>query len=98
MLPLMTTAQIVFTVIAAVMVVAGCWIYFRGGTMRLYPSAAMIMSGLVIENILRGKNLYYVAFCWGIVMLALRQHYVKEKAKLKLSTTENAEQPQPSGN
>jgi hypothetical protein len=94
----MTTAQISFSFVAAVLVLAGGWVYFRGGPLRLYPSAAMIMSGLVIENILRGKNLYYVAFCWGIVMLALRQHYVKEKAKLKLSTTENAEQPQPSGN
>jgi hypothetical protein len=47
----MTTAQIIFSFVAVALALAGCWIYFRGGPVRLYPSAALLMSGLFIENL-----------------------------------------------
>ena len=83
MLPLMTTAQIFFSFVAAALVLAGGWVYFRGGPFRLYASMALITSGAFIEKILRGENPTYILFWWCLAIFLLKVHFVNEKGKLE---------------
>jgi hypothetical protein len=98
MLPLMTTAQIFFSFVAAAMMVAGCWFYFRGGPFRKIRSIALVGSGYMILFIVEGGSLFWKLFAWGLGLYVLKFYVVEEEGKLKLRTPEEDEQPEPSGN
>jgi hypothetical protein len=98
MLPLMTTAQIFFSFVAAALVLAGGWFYFRWDSFRLTKSSGLILSGYILFEIIEGGMAFRKLLFWLLVFGVVQIYFNEKKGKIKLSTPEENEQPQPSGN
>ena len=60
----MTTAQIIFSFVAAALVLAGGVRVIRGGLEQMIPAAPLGQSGVFVWMLVRGENPVDVTFRW----------------------------------